>query len=1008
MPGRMKGKTKRQLARIWGDIRGVFDTLGITITIVTAILAPLLAVFSLVFISWVLAIVWVSFLIATFFIRRRLSQSETEYFEPVAFGEPNEETILRAVDGILNTQRVAPYYVHVAPQPDEVKSICSKLRDHGFAKLLGASGSGKSMAAYEAAFLLQSEEKYQVYRLNVEELAKKTSLEYDKVRDSILNQLDKLGGNGKKLVIVDDAHRLAIGEDLLRTLRKETEEANGRVIWIETEFPSSELQEVPEDECIRLSFINLIDQLLYGLYFSSDRLIQQALRQRSVDLDDAIKRFHSGKIRDVWHFNFCATKGWDRLAQEVLGLSDFDLLVLFLVSSHTVISGEQELHTNGIVNRVRSLETVPGFQARFQWVREYGSVRDALEDLAKRKLVQMYDKDQHDKGYVASLHYNFAREVIKFALSRGHLTEDLLISVKLLLTDDYLSCEYFGVFHRDIGKYAASFDRENKNWLLSFLSDLLPVRMGSCSVLLDDMAKSARSTYEELLGHLEVETLSQRISSISVGQFGELGSLLRSLGMRAEELREQLDLSQLAKAANAAQPGDFGKLAKLLPNLGERREGLIRKLNLSQLAKAANKAQSEDLGRLASLLKCLGKHSENLIKGLKLLRLAKAANAICSMGELTGVAALLDSLGSQAKELVRELNLPRLAEVANAAQPKEFEGLAKLLRNLGERRKDFIDKLALSQLAVSASGTQAKSFDKVAVLVNGFGDDKEKLTKELDFRELGEAANTIQLDQLEKLSALLSALGDQSGKLTQELDSETFKNKVKQVDTQLNKDWPRIIDGLTHLMASLGEDYRNEFVNEIEWGSFCMKCPIAVENLRTVGQCLENVIKQGEQTIIDEVRVHLRCSVKVVVEEIRKAGPQHYGGVAKFLWNCNEIDRPVTLEILEGTIDKFMTDFTIVPWNWKGVGQLVNAINYVNHTLAESFLASHVVRGRIVQALNNQNWTERLDEVRHMIKAFYRCAPSLWKIIAGSGWITADLSVLDLDSIYTETDMEMN
>ena len=97
-------------------------------------------------------------------------------------------------------------------------------------------------------------------------------------------------------------------------------------------------------------------------------------------------------------------------------------------------------------------------------------------------------------------------------------------------------------------------------------------------------------------------------------------------------------------------------------------------------------------------------------------------------------------------------------------------------------------------------------------------------------------------------------------------------------------------------------------------------------------------------------------------DEIRKGNREHYGGIAKFLWNYNEMEHAATLEIVEDTIDKLMTGLTIVPWNWKGVGQLINAINHVNHTLAESFLTNNKVKGRIVRALNTQNWMERLEE----------------------------------------------
>jgi hypothetical protein len=94
-----------------------FHGLGIFVTLLTAIIAPILyAVTGKVLIPWVLAIACVLTLVSLYLVRRRTSAGEVSYFERIDFGEPNDSTILDAVDGILNTKKAQPHYVYAAPQ----------------------------------------------------------------------------------------------------------------------------------------------------------------------------------------------------------------------------------------------------------------------------------------------------------------------------------------------------------------------------------------------------------------------------------------------------------------------------------------------------------------------------------------------------------------------------------------------------------------------------------------------------------------------------------------------------------------------------------------------------------------------------------------------------------------------------------------------------------------------------------------------------------------------------
>jgi len=1177
----MTSRTKRLIARTWKEVSIVFVGLSILTAVFTLIVSPFLSAAGKQFIPWVLPIVWIVVLTALFVVRRKLFRPERKYFETIEFGESNEDTFLRSLNGILNTEKAAPYWVHVAPKPDEVGNIISKLSDSSFVRVMGASGSGKTMAAYQAAFALKCEQKHQIYRLNVEDLQNKTSVEFTQLKNEILNELDGLKGNSNKLVLIDDAHMLVPEDELFSILQIETTEGNGKLIWIESELPSSDIAEFHDDECVRINLADFLPRLLDEFYHSSDQLLQSALEQHAKGLDDAINRFQSGKIRDIWHFNFCATQGWEKLTKKVHTLSNFRLLVLFSVSAHTVISGEEELNSKDVVNNIRSLESATEFSSQFQWLREHTSVQNALEDLANQKLILMYDKSPQDKGYIAPLHYNFAREVVRTSLLRQHLTNDLMTSVKILLSNEYHRCTWIANLLTDLGQYAPQFIDSNKSWISSYLNNVSPKRFISCATLLEMSSKITIAGYNELLEHLDVETISKSVdlvqpiefhrlsrfidslgkrreelvkelvkephlsklattanstqpcnfdglerlltalgderkelvkelvkephlsklattasaaqpgnfhgmaglltalgdkrkqllkeldfsqlattasaaqpgnfhgmaglltalgderkellkelvkephlsklattaNSAQPGNFDGLAGLLTALGDKRKELLKELDFSQLAKTASAAQPGNFHGLADLLTALGDKREELLKELvkepHLSKLATKANSAQPGNFPGLADLLSALGDKGEKLVEELDFSQLAKTASA-AQPGNFHGLADLLTALGDKGEKLVKELDFSQLAKSANSAQPGDFDSLAGSLTALGDKRENLVKELVkepyLSQLVKTASAAQPHYFDKVAGLLTALGDKREEVVKELlkepYLSQLAKTASAAQPHEFDKVAGLLTALGDKREKLVKELDLLTLKNRVKEFKAHDTTALADCMSKVTHLMSGLDDDSRNEFIRDIPWDTFCMKCPIEVSALAVLGQCLENVIRQGEQPSIGRIKIYLENNAEAFKTEIRKANPSHYGGISKFLWNCNLINHGLSLKIVSDTKDKLAERLRVMPWNYRGAGQLINSIYSVDPSLAGSLVNDRLVRGRILAAINGHKWIESLADFRHLIKAFYRANPTLWRTAIRKGWITADLSPLDLPSIYREIDAE--
>ena len=88
------------------------------------------------------------------------------------------------------------------------------------------------MLAYHAIYRLLQSGSHKCYSLKLSSLTKKDP---DSIKD-ILNELDTLPTNfgylSRKLILIDDAHRLSFASELEQKFREEAEQGNGQFIWI--------------------------------------------------------------------------------------------------------------------------------------------------------------------------------------------------------------------------------------------------------------------------------------------------------------------------------------------------------------------------------------------------------------------------------------------------------------------------------------------------------------------------------------------------------------------------------------------------------------------------------------------------------------------------------------------------------------------------------------------------------------------------------------------------------
>jgi len=787
------------------------------------------------------------------------ASTSDNYFDKLSFGSANEDTVSKAVAGILQGRKAEPFYVHAAPTGKEFQAVVLELATTGFAKIRGGPGEGKSLLAYHVAHELQVNERYEIYSLDTSTLESRSGNE---VRNELLHQLDNLQAR-RKLVIADDAHRLQMRRDLRLSLHREAEEGNGKFIWIETEFFEEARDESGPEAEVGIDFASLLDELLRGFYESRAPHLRKALEGRIEGLDEAIESATKKEIRDAWHFAFVTSRGEEGLSEEVKTLSNLELVVLFVISAFTVLSGESEMSVPDLLNKLHQL--------RFGWLTEelrISSFHDAIIGLQKqtarrRSMIKIYNKRINDGSFVSSLHYNFARAAIRTSLLRTGCAADIVQSITGLLTSDYRTSSYVAVLIRDLGEYAGQFVRQNEEWFIGFTSNPLSDRLVA---------------YHSLL-----MTLKQINTDV------------------LDKLVTKLNIKSMAAAVSTAKASQFTHIAGLLTALGSRRKELILKMDLTLLARAAGVATAEQFQHVVGLLRAMGDQGDSLVE-----------------------------------QLIADDSVRTLAKTISTVHPDRFQDTANLLKSFGLKSAPLLSIIDYDELIHNAKETRYAN----------------------DFR------------------------------------------------------------GLTLLMVRLDEKHREKFVENLDWPLLVTRCPIEAGLLRALGGCLEGAWRHAEITddkdALNKVVNYLRNNkteliqqIKLAYELVRKNFRVYntlYAGVGKFLWNCNRLDKGLALEIAESTLGDLIGSFHIAPTNYLYVGQLVNAFCDINPDLSGSFLWKHNIKGRIQHSLNIHNWRAHMEGTRHLIRAFYRSAPKLWKITIEEGWITADLTTLDLESIYKEVD----
>ncbi len=515
--------------------------------------------------------------------------------------------------------------------------------------------------------------------------------------------------------------------------------------------------------------------------------------------------------------------------------------------------------------------------------------------------------------------------------------------------------------------------------------------------------------HKQLIEELDLYKIAETARSMKVDDLSEFANLLGALEEESVELIGLLDLEKIAETASSLKIDELGQLTNLLNAIDGRRKELIGHLNMSKLASIARRVRQEDINKVANLLDALHESRGVLVNYLDLKELGNEFNTAHVMNVGT-LAHFLDALGYRREELVRLLDMPKLGVLVRDTSVEGIGQLANLLTALDNRRGQLTNHLDFAKLASECNRTSSlKEARSVLNLLSALQDEKSRIIKHLDIRKVAKAIDDASDDdfRFSDLRRLWDYVGPGNEDYLGHYDLERLVKRANQAKGYESVD-------LTHLISRLDKKSpeRRKLIREIDWLSIIKNTQIQYTTFKAVALSLRNLCQQDHPSkthIIQEVAKHLDKNFGIICEEIKKAYHPRYGkyynSVAMLLYECYRVNQELASKILSGTMDELVENFEILPENYGGIALLFLNIHLINPELSEGLVADTWVKERIIRSINNeQSWKGQEEQLGYLVKSFYRANRNLWNTIIKNRSISADLTSLDLDSIYRDVE----
>jgi len=632
----LKRKTKRLWQKRWiafcaplgilGTFLGLFDSL-----IQEAIVPLIKLLFSLkdnsilplpILFCFVLIIIAIlSYLVSEFYLL--INSPNSKYFGLIDFEKPTDDVIKKAVEGILNSEKTKPYFVHAAPINDEIVQFYEKLDNDCFVWENGKPGVGKSMLAYHALYRFRKtvgftyryipvklfKLKYKVYQLDL------TKITDEKDIPSILDELYSLKGGSRIITLVDDAHKLNFEEKLRSEFEVEAKERiSGKFVWINTNYLDANNSD--STDAFNIDFEKFYPKLIEGLYKSQNPIVKEIIKNKCTSLQDAIKL--KGRIKDPWHFNFVASNGEQRVIQLLQQLSskkeerDILLLSIFLFSVRNIISGEKEINQTEFANLLSNIDT-PYFKNNIEKYEPNKIISD-LGSQEKGRFIIIEDEDSLNRGYLLAPHARLSKAVIITIIKEikdENLIKNIINASKLLLTNDFGDSKYLIIYFDLLGKYQEYFLNTNKVWITNFLTNLLLDQLHVYPSLIAILKKHHNSFYKEIITDEYFVTITAVISSAPANKFTAIQSFIQVLGNDKEKLVQKLNWETLANAANKAEVAQLKQVADFINALGNDKEKLSVFFEKENIIEYFKNASWKEITPLCIILASISTETQN-------------------------------------------------------------------------------------------------------------------------------------------------------------------------------------------------------------------------------------------------------------------------------------------------------------------------------------------------------------------------------------------------------------
>lgn len=724
----------------------------------------------------------------------------------------NEENINRAVDGILSCDKVKPYYVHAAPAGTAIDTVMRQLDNPGVVVIAGGPGEGKSMLAFHAIYrLLKSRRfrKYHAYVFNVETSENVSALT---TLETIKAELDSLP-SGRSVILIDDSQKMAGKEALLKVFREEAAQNNGKYVWIETEYYRIIADESPDRYKVTITLAQDFEDLLRNFYQTKDPTLQKLLKGRIDGLDEAVGLYKAGKIQDKWHFAFVASRRAALMPDEIGKLSNVEMLVLFMISTHTVLSSHLDISRQSLLDRLHILP--------FGWLAEDVKtlpLNDAIKKLQEQtenrpSMIRVYGKSGTVPEKIGSLHYLFARTVIRTVMSKEHLVPDLRKAAQVFLVDDYRQCVYINVFLKEIKEQAPTFINDNADWFLAYASNPVIEFIQGYPWMMKYIETRAPQLYSTILDRLDAQRIADLLHGVSVTKYHALGDYLDTLGKRKLDVIDamRIHMPAMAKRASQAEIEQFSQIGRFIIALPDayspHRSGIpseddrtvmpdsainyrrlfIGSMDMDSLKKRVAETPIDAFHGLADLIYVLEPYDDNALDAETILALSETASS-ASVDQFDQVASLISALGmgsncDHKKVFIDALDMCRLKERVRKATIFNFQGLANLLFTLGPAGDNMLDDDTVRALSQSASDASINQFTQVANLMYALKGRAGTFIDNLDFDQLQKRVNSITVREFDQLAQFIWALDPEFDGMPEDGRSRVFVDDTAATDT---------------------------------------------------------------------------------------------------------------------------------------------------------------------------------------------------------------------------------